>query len=256
MGLLGGKTGTQRLAIQNALGTVKTGRSTPTHDAYKYALDKILLSDEQKAIRGEPYLLLITDGAPSLELGCFNTSGSINTSSVPTTPIVEEVTRAATLGVKTFIIGSPGSEEAKEWLSAAATAGGTAKAGCSDAGPTYCHMDMTTAPDFSAALRDGLSDVATAIVSCKYKVPTESADGSKKVDPNLISPVISYGDGKKELVGIDTTGACAGEGFKLNSATELELCPSTCTRFQSATGGASLQLMFGCSTPGIIQILQ
>lgn len=246
MAPMGDMSGAQRTAIFNSLMTVPLGQGTPTLDAYTYALENVVLAPAQQAFPGDPYILLITDGLPTLDLGCYNVNGSLDDSSVPSAPIVAKVADAMSRGVKTFIIGSPGSEEGKSWLSAAARAGGTGTAGCSDNGPTYCHMDMTTAPDFSVALRNGLAQVMHTVSGCKYVVPTESTDGTQTVDPALISPIIQYSDGSSELATADSTGACAGEGYRLNSATELEFCPTTCARMQ-ADGGAVIQFLFGCS---------
>jgi hypothetical protein len=254
MAKLGPAGAAQRVAISNALTTVATGLGTPTHDAYKYALDNIVLGADQKNIPGDPYMLLITDGMPTLQYGCYNTSGGLDYDTVPTDPIVSEVTQARNEGVKTFVIGSPGSEPGVGWLSAAATAGGTAKANCSNNGPTYCHMDMTTAPDFSIALRNGLNDVVAAVTSCKFTVPTTSDDGTQKVDPNQVFPFITYSTGTIELIGRDYgTAGCTGEGYRLLSSTQLELCKATCDRYQ-ADSEALIEFMFGCA--GIEEILQ
>lgn len=242
---------TQRAAIGAALDAVKTGRSTPTHDAYKYALDNVVLGTAQAAFEGSPYLLLITDGMPTLQFGCYNTAGSLDYATVPTQPIIDEIAKAYQQGVKTFLIGSPGSEVGRangyDWLSAAARAGGTAAADCSDVGPNYCHMDMTTAPDFSSALATGLSQVTSTVSGCRYVIPTKSTDDTLDIDVNKITPVVTFSGGEVELIGIDETKACSGEGFKVNSTTELELCPATCARFQTDSK-ALLELLFGCSS--------
>jgi hypothetical protein len=254
MAELGGDGAPQRSAIEDALSSVETGQGTPTHDAYKYALDKVVLGDAQKDIPGDPYMLLITDGMPTLQYGCYNTSGNLDYNSVPTDPIVDEIANARSKGVKTFVIGSPGSEAGVGWLSAAATAGGTAKENCSDNGPTYCHMDMTTAPNFSAALRSGLNQVVSAVAGCKFDVPTKSIDGTEEVDPNQVYPFITYSNDSIELIGRDNgTGTCKGDGYRLLSDTQLELCKATCDRYH-ADPEALIEFMFGCA--GIEEILQ
>jgi len=248
--------GTHRNLLRTALTTVELGSGTPTADAYEYALNKIVLAPEQAAYPGDPYVLLITDGMPTLQHGCFNSAGSLR--NLPGDEVVALVEQAYGKSVKTFVIGSPGSEEGRPWLSKAASLGGTAQAGCdpdSESGP-YCHMDMTTAPDFSKALREGLDQVVRAVSSCKYDVPTESADGTKQVDPNAISPIINYSNGTSELIGRDNAnGENCTEGFRLLPGnTQMELCRDTCARLDSDTK-ATMQLLFGCAPDQVRDIL-
>jgi hypothetical protein len=248
---------THRTLLRQRLTQAVLGRGTPTADAYEYALNHIALSPEQLAFPGDTYMLLITDGMPTLQYGCFNPAGSLQ--NLPGDEVVELVDGAFNQGVKTFIIGSPGSEEGLAWLSMAAFLGGTGKVGCNPnagaAGP-LCHMDMTAAEDFSTALREGLSQVVAAVSSCKYEIPASSADGLQTVDPNKVSPIISFSNGSTELVTRDNAnGANCTEGYYLVSATQLQLCPNTCARFQ-ADATATMQLVFGCATTDIINVIQ
>src|SRR5690606_30076251 len=100
------------------LGDAEPDGSTPTHDAYKHALDN---SMRVTNVPGSRYMLLITDGVPTYALQCVG-SGFPNDPS-PTEPIVDEIAAAAADGIKTFIVGSPGSEndgnggDARPWMS-------------------------------------------------------------------------------------------------------------------------------------------
>ncbi len=111
-------------------------------------------------------MVLITDGLPTLTLECMgdvDDGGGFGGGGMPqpvdSQPIVDEISQAREDGVRTFLIGSPGSEGGREWMSEAAILGATAAAGCRLDGDPYRHMDMTTAPDFSAALRAGLRQI-------------------------------------------------------------------------------------------------
>lgn len=248
--------GTHRTLLRDRLTQAILGRGTPTADVMNYVYNTILPDPAQQAFPGDTYVLLITDGMPTLYQGCYNPSGTL--SNLPGDEIVTLVDQAYGRGYKTFIIGSPGSEEGVGWLSKAAFLGGTGKLGCnpdSNSGP-FCHMDMTKSTDFSQALRDGLAQVVQAVSGCKFDVPTESADGTQKVDPNAISPIVKFGDGNAELVGRDNkNGESCTEGFRLLSATQLELCQNTCSRFM-ADSKATLQLIFGCAEDAFKDILQ
>src|SRR5690606_35066265 len=120
--------------------------------------------------------------------------------------------------------------------------GGTAKPGCSDNGPNYCHMDLTTAPDFSQALRDGLADVSGQILSCSYQLPEPPSN--QTLDTSLIN-VIFTPSGSKEpkLIGRSTARDCK-TGWRLENGT-VTICPDTCAAIQEDPG-ASLELLFGC----------
>ncbi len=249
--------GTHREVLRNAFTSVVLGRGTPTADAYDYALNKIALSSEQAAFPGDTYMLLITDGMPTLYHGCYNPAGQLQ--NLPGDEVVALVDGAFNRGVKTFIIGSPGSEEGLAWLSMAAFLGGTGKAGCNPqagaAGP-LCHMDMTAAPNFSDALREGLSQVVASVSNCKYTIPSQSADGLQTVDPNKVNPIITFSNGSTELVTRDNkNGEACTEGYFLLDNTQLQLCAGTCSRFQS-DAKATMQLVFGCGTDELITTIQ
>jgi len=238
--------GTQRTVLRTALTQAVLGRGTPTFDAYRYVVDNIVNSTAQAAFPGDSYILLITDGMPTLYEGCYNPQGTL--SNLPGDGMIPLVDNAFNKGIKTFIIGSPGSEGGKAWLSLAAFTGGTGAANCNpnNANGPYCHMDMTTATDFSIALRDGLQQVVQTVGGCKFTIPAKSIDGTKDVDINLIHPVITYVGGNSELVGRDNkNGSSCTEGFYLISNSQLSLCKDTCDRYLGDTK-ASLQIIYGC----------
>lgn len=260
MAKLGAAGTPERAAIGQALDAAVTARSRPTHDAYSYALNNVINSAKQQAVSGTPYVVLLTDGRPTLQYGCYNETGRLEYEAVPTQPIIDEIATAASQGIKTFVIGLEGSTEGRgpdgyDWLSAAARVGGTAVTGdCSDTGPSYCHADMTKEVQLGPALRAALAQVTASVKNCAYALPAESSDGSQQVDVSLISPIVTFGDRTMELVGLDATGACESEGYRLHGTAELEFCPVTCARVQ-ADPSARVQFVFGCGTTDIGEIL-
>ncbi len=218
----------QRALIRQAFQDAVLAQGTPTYDAYTYALTNSTLSANAAALPGAPYQLIITDGQPTVAQGCSNPNGNI--SDVDASPIVQAVSDAWTQnGVKTFIIGSPGSESGRAWLSQAAVAGQTAAAGCNVAGPNYCHMDMTTAPDFSAALSAGLAQVTTQIASCTYTVPAAAA--GQTLDLTKISVIANLSSGSHLLMQ-DTQGDCT-VGWQFDDNKNIKLCSQTCAMVQA-----------------------
>jgi len=236
--LLGGQGAPQRTLIGTGISQVQLAQSTPTDDAYTYALEHSLLPT--KAI-GKKFMLLITDGTPTLQKDCMNPSGML--SDVDPAPIVEEITVAAREDVKTFLIGSPGSEANRTWMSRAAVIGGTAISGCNVNGPNYCHMDMTTAPDFAAALKAGLARVVGQITPCTFTFADPPV--GQTIDAKNINVVINSA-GQSSLAIRDDIGDCT-QGWQLTADQEILLCPDTCAQVKSDSG-ASVDVVFGCES--------
>ncbi len=245
--------GNNRQAVLDSLDQAETGNFTPTHDAYRYALAQSLLPYETTQRK---FMLLITDGAPTLRQDCIGDTQ--NVMDQPTQPIIDEVAGAYAAGIQTFIIGSPGSEESEEsntdmrpWLSQAAQAGGTAAAGCANTGPAFCHMDMTQAPDFSAALANGLATVVGQVVdSCTFAIPL-APDGST-INPNETNLIINWTNGESTLILPDNTGDCS-EGWQFTGTDQVTLCAGSCSAIQ-ADAGARVQLTFGCTVDEVIPV--
>jgi hypothetical protein len=200
---------------------------TPTHDAYTFALDGALRPYQGY---GNKFMLVITDGAPTQTLGC----GPLESDqAVETDPILETIAGAADDGIRTFLIGSPGSEggragDMREWLSHGALIGGTALEGCRLNGPDFCHFDMSQATNFSVALAEGLGAI-TAQVSdgCTFPLPQEA--GGQAVDADTTTVIIEWGDGSAALMLNDVSQDCS-TGFRFSDDDEIVLCEQTCAQ--------------------------
>jgi hypothetical protein len=234
---LGGVSSTQRTEIHDAFAKESPRGSTPTHDAYKYALQQVAASTRP----GQRFLVLITDGTPTYALGCKG-SGQQQDPADPT-PLIPEAASALGRGIKTFVIGSPGSESARRSLSLMAEAGGTAKPGCSHNGPNYCHFDMTQQPDFTTALRDALGSISGLALSCSYDIPPPPRGST--LNPAKVNVLFTPEGGDREVL-LQSSGDCS-DGWQYSSnGKQIQLCGSTCDRVKSSSGAVSLQ--FGCST--------
>jgi len=234
----------QRTLLANAIATTPLSYGTPTHDAMVFALDNGLAAHTDP---GDKVLILITDGAPAQELGCGLVSLDVDPQ-----PIIDEVAAAATEGITTFIIGSPGSqtsmsmppEDMRPWLSDAAIAGGTDFEGCSSAGPAFCHFDMTAAPDFGVALTAALAEIGGAVAeTCTFTAPPESGDDPLEFESTTV--IMTRADQTSTLVLPDADADCAQGGWTLGAANEVILCPATCDLFQ-AQAGTEVSLSIGC----------
>lgn len=231
----------QRDLVEQANARITPIGGTPTHAAYAYGLSQLLDSD----LPGAKFMLLITDGIPTFTLEC---SGN-GQDRVDGQPLIEAVTAAAADdNVRTFVIGSPGSEAAREELSEMATVGQTARTPCSDAASPFCHFDMTTEPDFAEALSRALGEITNVAVGCDYAVPPPPP--GQQLLRDAIRVWFEDSAGEITEFAEDTTGDCAS-GWQLSSdGRTMHLCPSACDVVQngiSAENTSRLQIRLECT---------
>lgn len=250
--LLGDTGSNQRTTISDSLARTSPAGSTPTNDAYDYAYANGMQASK---LTGNRFMLLITDGAPTLKKGCEG-GGMPNTPS-PTQPIIDDILAARQAGTRTFVIGSPGSEsvngvDVRPWLALAAVEGGTGTDGCSvlpatNGGATdWCHIDLSQGTDFAGALNAALSRILGLITSCTFDVPTTAPDG-QVVDPSEVNVIYTPGSGGDDvLVGRDDSASCQN-GWQFDSQGRVVLCPATCSTAQNDPMG-KIELLFGCDS--------
>jgi hypothetical protein len=228
----------QRKQVENAFARQSPEGGTPTHDAYRYAYTELADAD----VVGARFAVVITDGNPTYSLGCKGTG--LVSDPVDPTPLIAEAQRAKARGVSTFVIGSPGSEGARESLSRMAEAGGTARANCSHTGPNYCHFDMTQSRNFATDLKEALGTIAGLTLSCTYDIPTPPT--GQTLDPERVNVLFTPRGGEDEVIGKSGAGACE-EGWQYSKdGKQVLLCGSTCDRVKGSEG--NLSLVFGCAT--------
>lgn len=236
---LGAPGSVQRRSVDRAFQTQAPDGATPTHDAYSYSFD-VLGTTLQS---GPRFLVLITDGIPTVSVGCVDNGGN-RQDPVDTTPLIRAAAEARAQGVSTFVVGSPGSEDARESLSRMAEAGGTALEGCSHDGPRYCHFDMTEEQDFAAGLARALGTISGLALTCSYDVP--APPNGATLDPGLVNIVFTPPGGQSEVIARTAAGACDAGWQYSDDGSRILLCGSTCTRVRESEG--SLALQFGCAT--------
>ncbi|MBI5532849.1 MAG: VWA domain-containing protein [Deltaproteobacteria bacterium] len=223
--------------IQQILGSTSPQGATPTEDAYLFAVQSFTSVPDPS----NKFVVLITDGMPTVAKNCQG-DGSTPT---PTAPLVTDAAAAAGQGIRTFVIGSPGSEQFRSDLSAMAEQGGTGPAGCTNNGPNYCHLDMTTQPDFGKAMSDALQAIASKAISCVFDVP-DPGDGGK-LDPDKVNVVFTPGGGGPQDVLQNTEPNCKDGWHYSPDGKQIELCEDTCKVIQ-ADGNGKIDIQFGCKT--------
>jgi hypothetical protein len=234
-------TAEQRALIERVNDAKSPSGGTPTHGAYNFGVEQLKAS----TLDGPRFLLLITDGIPTYTLAC---SGN-GRARVDGAPLVQDVqARLGDSQIRTFVIGSPGSEGARDELSKMASVGGTASAGCDVAGPAFCHFDMTAKPDFSEALQQALAEITQATLACDYAVPRPP--GGLRIDFNDASVVLESGGMSVREFERAAAGDCA-EGWQLGAdRSSIHLCPATCNELQGLLRrdpALEVSIKFGCS---------
>jgi hypothetical protein len=104
-------------------------------------------------------------------------------------------------------------------------------------------MDMTTATDFSAALRAGLARVVGQITPCTFTL-AEPPPG-EVLDPTKINVILGSG-AQSSLIIRDDVGDCS-QGWQLTADQEILLCPETCSQIKS-DADAKIEVLFGCGS--------
>lgn len=204
---------THRDVLQSALFDAAPAGGAPVLDAWQWGLAQL----KQSSLSDVKFMVLITAGTPTFGTGCV---GNETTPSDPQ-PIIDALGTAATNdGIRTFVVGAPGSESARAWLSRAARAGGTAPPGCSDTGPLYCHYDMTSGAAVSTAIVGGISQLAEATATCSFVIG--------RADPASIRLLLTGADGQVDLVERRDSPDCVEGWYPQGDLATL--CPSTCAR--------------------------
>jgi hypothetical protein len=245
----------QRTALTDRLNNARLEAGTPTHDALASGKAEL----DAWTDPGKKFLLLITDGEPTVNLGCTSPTGGNppeDPADIPqfTDPIVAAVEGYAAEGVGTFVVGSPGSEisqstppqDMRPFLSKVAQVGGTGPEGCLvDAAP-FCHFDTTSSPDFAEALKEGLRKITELVNDpCVLQVPPPP--NGQTLDKAQTSVILSSQATGSTLIFRDDSPEDCTQGWTWTGDTTIELCPASCEQVK-ADVGAEVNASFGCET--------
>lgn len=236
----------QKQAIADDLGAVTPSGDTPIAGAIILAYQH--LSDALRAgkLRGNTFVVLMTDGAETCKQ-----------SELPKL-LATDVPHARDFNIRTFVIGAPGSEQARSLLSQLAWEGGTATSpDCdhSDTAPDVgdCHFDMTTSTDFATDLDAALQKISRSkVLACDYDVPTNPDGGG--VDRSKVNVTFTPGAGKPETIELDDTTSCdQANGWQYSEdGSKIELCGDACDRVQADPEG-EVRIQLGCPTIKVVR---
>lgn len=197
-----------------------------------------LYYDDQS--QGNDFVVLLTDGAETCAADLKDTM------------IAQTVPDAASVNIRTFVIGAPGSEPARAFLSQIAWAGGTAKdpncthaAAPDDVGD--CHFDMTDPNlDFATALNDALKKISGQALTCEFDVP-QAVGG--EVDYNQVNVTFTPSGGMPVTFLKDNAQCDMGaNGWQYNAdKTKIILCGDACAMVKADSAG-QISIALGCET--------
>jgi hypothetical protein len=234
----------ERQQIADLLNDVSPSGETPLAGAtilsYQH-LDGLL---EKGKLKGNHFVVLLTDGAETCK-----------EDELPKL-VSQDVPNARKLNIRTFVIGAPGSEQARARLSQMAWEGGTAsRKDCNHSGDKPdegdCHFDMTTSTDFAKDLNDALKEIAqTKILSCEFDVPKN--DSGRGVDLDKVNVTFTSGDGEKEEILKDASKSCdKAKGWQYSEDfSKIVLCGEVCDRVKADTEG-QVDIVLGCPTVSV-----
>lgn len=260
-------TGAQVAALANALDATTPNGGTPivgaTTLAYAYLHQEASQTPgcaEPCGARGNRYVVLITDGADSCPMPT-RAEDAAACSAAGSCPgyLVEKVApQAVAANIRTFVIGAPGSEPARGYLSELAFKGGTARNGGNcvhDPRGTAgdCHFDMTSSADFAGALNAALGDISGAALGCEFAVP----DSVSAITPDKVNVQFAGGAAAPICFGHDERPCQAdasGWQFARKADGQMDLsrvvlCGGACDQVR-ADPAARVDIVLGCDTIG------
>jgi hypothetical protein len=224
----------QQSKVLKALDTVDPSGDTPLAGAtilsYAYFLDRM----KEGALDGETYVVLVTDGYESCK---SNELSKLINQDVPNA--------REQLGIRTFVIGVPGSEGGRALLSEIAVMGGTETSSDCSYGRTpddgNCHYDMTKSTGFSTNLLTALAKVNAEALSCIIDIP--SASGGTAVNLEEVNVIVN---GQSRVM--KNEGACSTtNGWRYApDFSSILLCGDTCRAAKQR--GAEVTVILGCPT--------
>lgn len=225
LGLVGSP---QRALLEERLASVVPAGVTPTLEAYTTAAEQLRASP----LVGPRFLMLVTDGAAT-SADCRAPGGEQAT--VDPAPIVQAIaTTHAQRGIKTFVVGTPGSEPNARWLSEAAVRGGTAPPACSVEAGT-CHMPLS---DLSSSLNDRLaSTLGSSLIACTFDLAVPPGE---MLDLSQIHIFMRSSAGLFLL--LRSTDPDCTTGWRWTEDRTISLCSESCRLARES----EVQLVFGC----------
>lgn len=178
------------MALSDAMAAASPAGGTPIVGSVILAYSHL---HQELHATGNRYVVLLTDGEESCGTKGDETDKA-DLKAARDRLLQTEVMKAREANIKTFVIGSPGSEGARGFLSELAFLGGTARAadcvhGDPDGDVGDCHFDLSTQTDFAQVLRDTLGKISGEALGCEFQTPLGgSSDANVQYSQNGGAP--------------------------------------------------------------------
>jgi hypothetical protein len=196
-----------------------------------------------QSLPGNKVLVLLTDGAET----CAPDQQS--------NFVDKTVKDAALVGIRTFVIGAPGSDDARAFLSQIAFNGLTARTpscthAASPANVGNCHFDLTSSSNLAKELSDALGAISRETLGCEYAVPGVDQGN---VDYGKVNVIYEPGTGGSTTVLKDDSKPCdnGANGWQYSAdGTKIKLCGGICAQVKADPKGA-VSIALGCATQAV-----
>ncbi|MCH2107914.1 MAG: VWA domain-containing protein [Polyangiaceae bacterium] len=218
---------------------IQPAGETPFAGAAINGLEALRRGIHEGDIDGNPYLVILTDGAETCQVSALD-------------DLLDSIDSAfQDYGIRTYAIGAPGSEDARNLLSELAVLGGTAVANDCSIRPLHasasCHIDLTESQNFGEDLGRVFRNITQATTqTCEFDVPANSLVDLGKVN-------VEYTLGGEETVLVPRDPAASGqalcegaEGWQFNATfTKIHLCGEFCSAVLTDPN-SEVEVVFGC----------
>ncbi len=190
------------------------------------------------------FLVLVSDGAETCAPNAV------------TNFLATTVDAARSVGIRTFVVGAPGSESARSMLSEIAYRGGSASSpscshGSSTASTGDCHVDLTQAgSNFGAALSASLLQASRLAIPCEVELPANVDERVVDFDRAVVRMTSSTGQVTRILE--DRTAWCeqGANGWQYEDGhARIVLCGASCDALR-ADRAAKVSVELGCRAGG------
>lgn len=220
--------------LTEILDHAEPGGETPIAGATILSYASLLEQLRAEELKGETFVVVVTDGYETCR-----------PEEIPKLLGVDVPNARSKMFVRTFVIGAPGSDDGRAFLSEFAVAGGTEVSPACTFGPLPgdgdCHFDMTQSLDFSADLLRALTLINSEVLACTIDIPSPPGGGLV----NLQEVNVWVNGVSRPMVASGPCSATNGWRYSEDLATIL-LCGDTC---RAAKGhGAEVTVVLGCPT--------
>jgi hypothetical protein len=236
---------TQLASLSNAMQSAAPAGGTPIVGAVIQAYHHL---HEELHAAGNRYVVLITDGEESCGMKGLE-EDKADLAAARTRLLQTEVKKARDANIRTFVIGAPGSEGARGFLSELAFLGGTARRpDCTHGDPNAttgdCHFDLTQERDFAAVLKTTLGQVSGQAVNCEYQTPAGSGSSA--------NVQLSTGGGRPMCLPHDDQPCATANGWQFPKAADgsvdysrVVLCGAACESVKKDPSSV-VDILLGC----------